>query len=255
MQRNLGVPHFLGNVRQRPPDNLLVGPAHPVRHRHRRIGRVSRFPQLIGNAEHPRYAEENHQRAAMTGQVNQLLALRHRHPPLRARHYHRLRYFGNGKLRFEDGSRGKSGAHAGNNRVIYALPLQYPHLLQRRPVQRRIAALNPRHRPARRRRPQRNIHNLGQRHLLAAVHLRARLGKPGNLLRHQRVRVDNHIGPLNYPLGLQRQQLRIPRPRANDINLAGTPLAGILHTGTRHSNCSFLSVVSAVVIEHRPESQ
>ena len=220
LQSDFGVAHPARNIVQPAPDDFLVRPAHPVGHRHRGIRRIARLLQLVGNAKHPRHAEENHQRAAVPRQIRQLLPGRHRHPPFGAGHNHRLGNFGHRKLGLERGGGGKGGAHPGNDLVVHPVGFQNPHLLQRGAVQRRVAALDAGHDAAGGHCVQGDGHNLRQRHLLAAIDPRAGPGEPRNLRRHQRIGVDNHIGLLNQPFGLQRQQLRVAGAGANNINLA-----------------------------------
>ena len=176
--------------------------------------------QLPRDAEHPGYAEKDDQRAAVPRQVNQLLAVRHRHPPLGAGHNDGLRHLRHRQLGLEHGGGGKSRADAGNDFIIHPVGLQNPHLLQRRAVQGGVAALDAGDGLAGGGGVQRNRHNLRQRHLLAAINPRAGLGKPGNLRRHQRIGVDDDIRPLNNPPRLDGKQLRVARPGADDIDFA-----------------------------------
>ena len=242
MQGNLGVAHLLGDVGERAADDLLVGPANAVSHGNRRIGGIAGLLQLVGDAEHPGHAEENYQRAAVPRQADQVLAFRHGNPPLGAGQDHRLRDFRHGQLGLEHGGGGKGGADAGDDLVVNPFRFHDAHLLQRRAVQGRVAALNAGDGLALSHGLQGDVHDLRQSHLLAAVHPGARFGEPGDLRRHQRVGVDNHVRVVNDALRLQRQELRIPRPRADDIDLAVVrhvvaPLADIRNDLSGTVNC------------------
>ena len=221
LEGDFGGAHFFGNVGQDAPDDLLVRPADPVGDGDGGVRGVAGFLQLGGDAEHPGYAEENHQGAAVARQVGELFAGGHRHAAFGPGHDDGLGNLGDGEFRFEDGGGGKSGADAGDDFVVHALGLEYPHLFQGGAVKGRVAALDAGYLLAVGRRLQGYGHNFGQGHFLAAVHSRAGFGEGGDFRRHQRVGVDDDIGLLNEAFGFEGQQFRVAGAGADDIDFAG----------------------------------
>src|SRR5215210_2395501 len=110
-----GLPHPVGEVLETALDDFLVGPARPVDHATRSLGRVAAFQEfLLQDAWFGRGEEDRHGRTVLR-ETPYVLALRHRGAARAARQDHGLRDLGHGQLAPDGRRRGPQRRDARNN--------------------------------------------------------------------------------------------------------------------------------------------
>ena len=116
----------------------------------------------------------------------------------------------------------QSGHHLDGNLGIR----QAAELLGQGAVQARIAVMEAHHPPASPGPLHHHLHHLLQGEGAGANRFTALRSHGGDLGRDQGIGPDEHLRPLDRPGGPQGQQIRGPRPRPHDQDLASAGLAG-----------------------------
>jgi len=206
------------DVRQRAGHGLLVRPGGAQDHRHRAVGAVERR-QARGDIGDVVQRQVDSERRPRRGEVLQGLAVGHaRSAALGARQDHALTHLRQGQLLAERGRAGGESGHARRHGVVDAERAQAADLFADGAVDGEVPRLQPRHVLTR---------CIGGAHLLQDGVQRHGLGVDAarvgtDVLEHvrgdQRARVQAHAAGGQPIAAAQREQVRGPRPGADEMD-------------------------------------
>src|SRR5215203_3676618 len=145
LTREARLPHAVRQLPKRALDDQLVRPARLVDHRARGVAGVATFYELLLQGARSGCGEEDRHRRPVGGEALYLLAVRHRGAAGPARQDHRLRNLRHGQLPTDGRRRCPEGGDPGHDLPLEPDLLAELRLLHNRPIEARVAGVNPGH--------------------------------------------------------------------------------------------------------------
>ena len=195
----------------------LVGPAHPVADRHRRVGRVV-AQQFRLHLLHMAGAEVEAQGGLQGGKAGQRFPLGHTGAAAGAAEHDRLHQPGNREFAGEGGGGGLVGAQARHHLHLQPRVGQPADLLLQGAVEAGIAVVEAHHPLAFPRPLHHNGHHLLESEGAGAQAFAAFRGEGGDRRAHERVGPHQHLGLLEGPGRPKGEQIGCSRTRPHDPN-------------------------------------